>query len=170
MKKDIVKTITSNAIVAAIYFLLTFASSSVGSGVIQVRLAEALVLLCFFKRDFTFGITLGCLLSNLFSPLLPWDLLIGTAATLLSCLLVSFCKHLLFASVIPVVINGFAVGAEFAYIGNSSYAFWPSVGFIAIGEFLAVCVFGYLIFKLLLCKNKEFLIKIGANRNLDFKF
>ncbi len=169
MKKDIVRTITRNAIVAAIYFLLTFASSGIGSGVIQVRIAEALVLLCFFRRDYTIGITLGCLISNIFSPILPWDLLIGTAATLVSCLLVSFCKHLLLASFIPIVINAFAVGAEFAFIAGNS-AFWPSVGLIAAGEFVAVSIFGYLMFKLLLSKNEEFMRKIGAVKNLDFKF
>lgn len=170
MKKDIVRTITRNAIVAAIYFLLTFATASIGSGVIQIRIAEALVLLCFFRRDFVFGITLGCLLSNLFSPIFPWDLLIGTAATLVSCLLVSFCKHLLLSAFIPVIINAFAVGSEFAFIASNEYAFWPSVGFIAIGEFISVCVIGYLLFHFFLRKNEGFLESIDANKNLDYKW
>lgn len=170
MKKDIVKTITRNAVVAAIYFLLTFAGQSIGFGPIQIRISEALVLLCFFRRDFAFGVTLGCLLSNIFSPFLPWDLLIGTTATLVSCLLVSFCKHLFIATLFPVLINGFAIGAELTFIFNyESQGFLVTSSFILLGEFLAVSVIGYLLF-LLVKGNKSFFDAIGANKNLDFKW
>lgn len=170
MKKDIVKTITRNAVVAAIYFLLTFAGQSIGFGPIQIRISEALVLLCFFRRDFVFGVTLGCLLSNIFSPFLPWDLLIGTAATLVSCLLVSFCKHLLIATLFPVLINGFAIGAELTFIFSyESQGFLVTSSFILLGEFLAVSVIGYLLF-LLVKGNKSFLSAIGANKNTEFKW
>ena len=167
MKNSIVKTITRNAIVAAIYFLLTFAGSSFSFGAVQVRLAEALVLLCFFRRDYIFGLTIGCLLANLFSPILPWDLLIGTAATFVSCLCISLVKHLGFALVFPVIFNGFAVGAELYYLTETN--FWMAVGFVSLGEFISVCILGYLLF-FFLRKNKQFLEIIGANRNLDFKW
>lgn len=167
MKKDIVKTITRNAVVAAIYFLLTFASTPIAFGQVQFRIAEALILLCFFRRDFTIGLTLGCLCANCLSTLGPWDILIGTLATLISCIGVSFCKHLLVASLIPVVINAFAIGAELHFILEINL--WLGVGFVALGEFISVTVLGYMLF-LLLRRNKPFMDVIGANRNLDFKF
>lgn len=170
MEKDIVKTISRNAVVAAIYFLLTFACQGIGFGPVQVRLSEALVLLCFFRRDYIYGVSLGCLLSNLMSPFFPWDLLIGTAATALSCLLVSYFKHLLLATLVPSIINGFAIGAEITFLfnyGKNGYILTSL--FIIIGEFIAVSVVGYLLF-LLAKRNKSFFNVIEANKNEDFKW
>ncbi len=170
MKNDVVKSITRNAVVAAIYFLLTFAGQGIGFGPIQVRISEALVLLCFFRRDYVLGLTLGCLLSNLVSPFFPWDLLIGTAATLISCLLISFCKHLALATLIPVVINGFAIGAELTYLFHvGTNGFWITSSLIILGEFIAVSVLGYLLL-LLLKRNKSFYDAIGATKNTEYKW
>lgn len=170
MKKDIVKIITRNAVVAAIYFLLTFAGQGIGFGPIQIRLSEALVLLCFLRRDYIFGVTLGCLLSNIASPFLPWDLLIGTAATCISCLLISYFKHLALATLVPVLINGFAIGAELTYIFHiGNYGFWITTSFVILGEFIAVSVVGYLLL-LLVKRNKSFYEAIGANKNLEYKW
>jgi len=167
MKKDIVRTITRNAVVAAIYFLLTFASTPVAFGQIQFRIAEALILLCFFRRDFVIGLTLGCLCANCLSTLGPWDILIGTLATFLSGLGISYCKHLFIATLIPVIINGFAIGLELYLVLNINL--WLAIGYVALGELICVSVLGYLLF-LLLRRNKPFMNAIGANRNLDFKF
>lgn len=167
MRNSIVKTITRNAVVAAIYFLLTFASSPISFGQIQFRLAEALILLCFFRRDFAIGLTLGCLCANCLSTLGPWDILIGTMATLISCLGISFCKHLFIASLIPVIVNGIAIGLELHFVLQINL--WLGVGFVALGELICVSVLGYLLF-LLLRRNKPFMEAIGANKNLDFKW
>ena len=167
MKNSIVKIIARNAIVASIYFLLTFICSGFSFGPIQVRIAEALVLLCFFRRDFMIGITIGCFLSNLFSPILPWDLLIGTLATLLSCFIVSICKHLLISTIFPVLINGFAIGFELFFLTDVNL--WVTIALVSLGEFVSVCILGYLLI-LLLRKNEYFLSTIGANRNQNFKF
>lgn len=167
MKNSIVKTITRNAVVAAIYFLLTFASSPISFGQIQFRLAEALILLCFFRRDFTIGLTLGCLCANCLSTLGPWDILIGTLATFISCIGISFCKHLLIASFVPVVVNALAIGFELHFVLEINL--WLGFAFVALGELVCVSVLGYLLF-LLLRRNKPFMEAIGANKNLDFKW
>ena len=167
MKKPIVRSITFNAVVAAIYFLLTFATSPIAFLGFQIRVAEALVLLCFFRRDFTFGLTLGCFLANLLSPLGLVDAVFGTIATLVSCILVSFMKQLAIATLIPVIINGFVVGAELYFVLNQP--FWVNVGLVAAGEFVAVSIVGYWLF-FLLGKRPEFLRLIGANMNENFVF
>lgn len=167
MKNDIVRTITSNGLVAAIYFLLTFATSSFSFLGIQVRLAEILVLLCFFRRDYTFGVTLGCVIANLLSPIGMWDVLFGSLATLLSCLLISFSKHLFIASLFPVVINAFVVGAELYFL--LAEPFWLNAGLVAAGEFLAVSLIGYLLF-LMVGKKAYFQGVIRAKKNTEFKW
>ena len=114
MKNNIVKTITSNAIVAAIYFLLTLISGPFSFGLIQVRVAEALVLLCFFRRDFVCGITIGCLLANALSgeSMGIFDIIIGTSATFCSGFFVGKFKHLGLSTIIPILINGVLIGLE----------------------------------------------------------
>jgi uncharacterized membrane protein len=90
MSDNAVYKIVSNAVVAAIYFVVTYLSTPIAFGQIQVRIAEALILLCFFRKDFWIGLTFGCLLSNCTSPLGWPDILFGTAATLISSLLVAY--------------------------------------------------------------------------------
>ena len=167
MRNQVVRSITFNALVAAIYFLLTFLTSSFSYLGIQVRIAEALVLLCFFRKDYIFGLTLGCFLANLLSPLGVPDMVFGTLATFISCLGICFMKQLAIATLLPVVANAFVVGAELYFVLQEP--FWINVGFVAIGEFIAVSVIGYWLF-FLLGKRPEYLRAIGANQNLDFKF
>lgn len=167
MNDSIVKTIAANGIVAAIYFLLTFLTSSFSFMGMQIRIAEMLILLCFFRRDYTIGITIGCAFANIISPLGGWDVLFGTLATLLSCILVSFSKHLLIASIFPVIINAFVVGTELYILLQEP--FWINVGLVAAGEAIAVIIIGYIFF-ILLGKKEFFRKAIRANRNFHFKW
>lgn len=162
-----IRMICDNAIIAAIYVALTFASYPISFLGIQIRFAEALVLICFFRRDFAIGLTIGCLISNAFSPIIGWDMLFGTLATLLSVVAISFMKQLFIASLIPVIINGFVVGAELYFVLEQP--FWINVGTVALGEFIAVSVVGYILF-MIIGRNKQFLQLILADHNIDFKW
>ena len=169
MKNELLRSITRNAIVAAIYVVLTIATSGIAFGAVQIRIAEALMLLCFFRRDYIWGLTLGCLISNLFSPMLPWDLIIGTSATFLACLCINYLdfNQLLIAALYPVVFNAFMVAAELHFILQEG--FWFSVAFVGLGEFIAVCVIGYALF-MIMKRNEGAMRSLGANRNLDAKW
>lgn len=160
------RDIARNAIVAALYAVLALITYPVSFGLYQFRLAEILVFLCFFRRDYVFGLTIGCAIVNLFSfELGPIDALIGSLATLIACLLVSFCKHLWVAGIIPVIVNGFVVGFELYYF--LSIPFWTATAFVALGE-LGAMIIGYIIF-MLLKKRKKFFEFMSANRNLEFR-
>ena len=76
------------ALIAALYVVLTFVSNAFGmaSGAVQVRISEALTILPFFTPAAIPGVTIGCLLSNLFTGCAPLDILFGTCATLLGAL------------------------------------------------------------------------------------
>ena len=168
MKNELVRSICRNAFIAANYVVLTLAMGPLAYLPIQVRISEALVLLCFFRRDYIWGLTLGCFLANLIgSPYLPWDLIFGTLATFLSCLCICLCKHLLVATVFPIAFNAFIIAGEIAVIEKTLY--WPMVGTIALGEFISVAIIGYLLF-FFLKKNQRFLNILGANRNLEAKW
>lgn len=167
MNDSIIRRIASNGIIAAIYFLTTYLTYSISFMGIQVRIAECLILLCFFRRDYTIGLTLGCLIANLISPIGVWDILFGTLATLVSCLLISFMRQMFLATLIPVIINGFVVGAELNILLQEP--FWYNVGTVALGEFIAISVIGYILF-MILGRRESFLNLIRAQRNFKFKW
>ena len=168
-KNNTVTIIARNGIIAALYVGLTLASFPLSYGMIQFRISEILVLLCFFRKDYTVGLTLGCAIANIFSPELGlWDVLIGTGATLIACLGICFCKILFVAALIPVVANALLVGFELSFILGVDN-FWVCAGFVGLGEFVVLGV-GYGLFMFL--KNKKYFMEnvIGANQNLECKF
>lgn len=167
MKAKASRTMAENALVAAIYLAVSLLSLPLSFGMIQVRIAECLVLLCFFRKDLTLGVTLGCLITNLFSPLGMWDVLFGTLATLLSCLLIGRMRHLIPASFVPVLLNGLIVGAELSAI--LGLPFLSSAGFVALGEAAAVPLIGGLLFGFA-GRKRSFRLAIGAARNAAFRW
>lgn len=166
----VIKRIVRNAIVLSLYVVLTLIAYPISYGILQFRISEILILLCFFNRDYIIPLTLGCFLANLASPsvLLPWDLLIGTLATLLSCLIVSFCHHLLLAILFPILINSFMVASEFIIVGEDFNSFFWIVGMIMLGE-AVVFVVSYIMY-LLMLKSKRFVDLIDVKQNKECKW
>lgn len=158
--------IAYNGVIAALYVALTLITYPISFLGIQFRVSELLILLCFFRRDNILGLTIGCIIANLFSAIGPIDALFGAIATLLSGLAISFMKQLGLAILIPVVVNSFVVGFELNWILKEP--FWISVGLVAIGE-VVVLIVGY-VFCLIFKKKSRFYSIIRANRNLDFKW
>ena len=159
------RSIAMNGLVAATYVVLTFASSPIAFGAIQFRIAEIMMLLPFFNKNYAFGLTLGCLIANLMSPFMLLDIIFGTLATLISCSGVMFCKKLWMAAIIPVICNAFIVAGVLTTIGEP---YWLSVLTVGAGESVVMAV-AYIIF-ILLRNNKLFLKNIGANQNLDYRW
>lgn len=174
------KSIAKNAIVAAMYTALTYAFFFCSYGPVQVRISEFLVLLVFFNPNYIYGLTIGCILSNIYSPGMssfcsPLDIVIGTAATIAALLLISLSRHLLIATLFPAITNGLLLSWEFTFLTNTEgnagqVLYWTNFAWVALGEIIAVSVLGYIIFLILAKKNKNFMKLIGANQNLNFRF
>lgn len=92
MQKHSVRYLTEGAMIAALYAVLTWLSNLLGlaSGVIQLRLAEALAFLPLFCPSALPGLTLGCFLANLLTGGLPLDVLFGTLATAMGAMICRF--------------------------------------------------------------------------------
>ncbi len=165
MEKIKVKDIARLAIICALYVALTYAFSFMAYGDIQFRIAEILVLLCFFRKDYTIALVLGCILANIFSPMGFVDVVFGTLATLLACLSICFLKNIFLCILPPVIFNGVIVGLELHYILDLPFV--PSMISVAIGE-AAVVTIGAVIF-FFLRKKKGFLRMIMANQNCDLE-
>ncbi len=75
-----VRFICLAALIAAIYVVLTFFTITPFAG-IQIRFAEMLIVLAFVMPAAVPGLTLGCLLSNIFTGCMLLDIIFGTLAT-----------------------------------------------------------------------------------------
>ena len=151
-KKITAGVIARQAIIAAIYVVLTVLNP-LSYGNIQFRIAEILVFLVLYRKDYVIGLTLGCFIANLFSPTMIWDISFGVAATLIALVLMILVKNIYVASIFPVVVNGLLVGLEL-YLALE-LPFVISALEVAAGE-AAVMVVGVIIFKLLE-RNKGFM-------------
>ncbi len=160
MNNKTLRRITDNAIIAAVYIALTIAFGNLCYSAIQFRIAEILILFVYFRKDFTIGITIGCAIANIFSPLGYIDVIFGTLATLLSCIFIIILPKIYLAIIPPLVFNAFIVGAELYFI--EKLPFWMNVLYVAVGEFV-VLLFGLMIC-LVLMKNPRFLEIIQAER------
>lgn len=173
-----VRLIVQNGMVAALYYALTMLFILVPFisqfGPIQCRFSEVLVLLAFFCPKLIPGLTLGCFLANFTGFMMgqgfAFDMLIGTGATLIACLLEAYAsKFLLIAAIWPVIANGVIVGAEvYWFFNQTALPIYVCMGWVALGE-LIVMVVGYLLF-LVLKRNKGFMNVIGATRHHEVRF
>lgn len=173
------RSIAANAIIAAMYTALTYAFFFCSYGPVQVRISEFMVLLVFFNPNYIYGLTIGCILSNIYAPAMssfcsPLDIVMGTAATIIALFAISLCRHMLIATIFPALTNGFLLAWEFTFIANTegnghAVLFWTNFGWVALGEIIAVSVLGYLIFRLL-SKNQGFMRVMNAKQNLSYKW
>lgn len=160
------RDIIVNSLIAAVYVVLTMITYPFSYMGIQFRVAEIMVLLCFFRKDYAFGLVIGCAIANLPSAIGLVDVGFGSLATLIACLGIMFMKNLGIACLFPIVSNAFIVGFElWKFLG---LPFWISVGEVALGEF-AVMVVGYIFF-MLIKRRKGFFETIRANQNIEFKW
>ena len=155
------------AVIAALYAAVTLAPgiSAISYGPFQFRIAEALTTLPALTFAAVPGLALGCVLANGFGLLLGaniagvWDVLIGSAATLLAALcgyaLRNFCVKGMpvLAALPPVLFNALIVGAELSLVLR--LPFWATAGEVALGELVVVFLLG-LPLALLLKRTKIF--------------
>ena len=147
-----IKFMAKTAFIAALYTVLTWLCSLVGlsSGVIQLRLSEALIVMIVFTPAAVPGMTIGCLLSNLLTGAIPWDVVFGTLATLIGAVggyllrrypaLVPLPNILANAVIIPLILR-------YAYGAPDALSFLVIT--VLIGEVLSSGVFGLLLYSVL---------------------
>lgn len=156
-RRKSIHSIMKLAIIAGLYVVLTYALNFISFGEIQFRIAEILMLLCFFNKKYSFGLIIGCFIANLFSPYGLPDIIFGTLATAFACLLITLFrgKHLWFASTMVPLAN-IIVGLEIVIVNNMP---WPgallTILSVLVGEFVVVSLLGVPIFKWLM-KNDTF--------------
>ena len=158
MKNKKTRTLVRIAAIAAMYAALTYLQNFIAPGTtsaaIQFRVSEVLNVLALFMPEAIPGLTIGCILSNLYNigSGLPLDMIFGSVATLGATLCiwllrnVKLAKYPLFAMLMPAVWNAVIVGWEievFFIDGPFHFSsFLIQAGNVALGELGVMLILG----------------------------
>jgi uncharacterized membrane protein len=147
------------AVIAALYTVLTYvaAALNLAYGPVQFRFSEALTVLPVFTPAAIPGLAIGCLLSNLMSPLGLVDWICGPLATLLAALCTWWLRHVcvkdlpLLSLLPPAIFNAIIIGWEISCLSDAGTfsllhfnpaVFWPNALSVGIGELVVCFVLG----------------------------
>ncbi len=146
------KLITQGAIIAALYVLLTLIANAFGlaNGVIQLRLSEALTILPLLTPAAVPGLFVGCLLANLLTGSPLWDIVFGSAATLLGAVGTwKLAKSKWSAPLFPIAANALIVPFVLQYAYGLEGSFWFFFLTVSAGEILSCGVLGIMLYNAL---------------------
>ena len=147
-RREITFHLILGGLTAAFYVILTIFSAffNLAYGGLQFRLSEALCILPAFFPSAVAGLTIGCIISNFFSPMMVLDVVFGSLATLAAALLGRALRDIKFKGVpwlLPmpaVIINAIAVGLEITLFMEGSAGFLITAVQVAIGQI--ICCYG----------------------------
>lgn len=136
-----VKNLCLSGMIAALYAGLTVLLQAISFNAVQVRVSEAMTLLPILTPAAIPGLTIGCLLANLLSPVGWMDWVFGTLATLIAALLTRrLKKNLYYAALMPVLSNAIIIGVMLHVAFGEPL--WMSMLTVGAGEALACFVLG----------------------------
>ncbi|MCM1282554.1 MAG: QueT transporter family protein [Muribaculaceae bacterium] len=159
MRDRKVTFIVQAAGIAALYVVLTYAANALGlaSHAVQIRFSEALCILPFFTPAAIPGLWIGCLIANLTTGAIIWDVIFGSLATLLGAVGTYLLRrHSFLCTLPPVAANVLIVPFVLRY-GYGFQTIYRGVDWsipfnmatIAIGELFSVCVLGTILMRAL---------------------
>ena len=138
------RTLTQGGAVAAAYVLLTLISALFGldKGAVQLRLSEALTILpCFFPAAVP-GLFVGCLLANIVTGAVLWDLVGAIGTRLLR-------KNRWLACLSPIVANIVIITPVLMFAYGLPGGFFLLGAGVGAGEVLSCGVLGQVLYSAL---------------------
>lgn len=143
MKENKVMFLTQAAMIAAVYVALCAVFAPISYGEIQVRVAEALVILPFFTPAAIPGLFVGCLIANLMGGSILLDVVFGSLATLIGTIGSYRLRHNRFLVLVPPIVSNTVI---VPYVLRYGYGVPLPLPFmmltVGIGEMIAVGVLG----------------------------
>ena len=152
-RKDLIKMITLNAMVATIYAVLTLMIQPLAYRELQLRLSEIVVLLAFYNKKLIPGLAIGCFIANIPSPLGVIDWIVGPLSTLVVCYFMNRATNIYLSALIGSIATGLIIGGELCLVYHIPYLI--NALYVFIGEAI-VLYLGTFIFKRLE-KNVKFI-------------
>ncbi len=153
MNKKRTMFVVKAGVIAAVYVVLTLISAAFGlsSGVIQVRISEAMSFLPFITSAAIPGLTMGCLISNAIAGGVPLDIIFGSVATLLGAI-GAFAMGRIFkkrqklgmilATIPNVISNVIIIPWVLRIAYGAPDAIWFMMLTVGIGEIVACVILG----------------------------
>ena len=136
--------------IAALYVVLTFIANLAGlaSGVIQLRLSEALTILPIFTAAAVPGLAVGCVLANLLTGCAVWDVVFGSLATLIGAIGTRLLrkKSPVLAVLPPILANVIIVPLVLQRVYGVEDAYWYLAMTVGAGEIISCGVLGLLLY------------------------
>ena len=142
------KFLCQGAAIAALYVVLTGLAALLGlsSGVIQVRFSEALCVLPYFTPAAIPGLFIGCILANLLTGAVFWDVIFGSLATLLGALAAYCVRRFKWLVPLPTVLANMLI---VPFVLRLAYgipdAWWYLMLTVGAGEIISVYGLGMLL-------------------------
>lgn len=145
--------------IAALYAVMTLILPIASFGTVQLRFSEVLTVLPVCSRRAVAGLTLGCAIANAVGVVMGanvagvWDILVGSAATLIAALITYACRRVrvkglpVLSVFAPVAVNAVIIGGELALVllGDLTLGGWALFAAqVGLGQCIP-CVFGGLV-------------------------
>lgn len=155
MKKT--RNLSMQAMIAAMYVVLSVALSPLSYGTVQARVSEALTLLPIFNSANIYAVTVGCFLTNLIglftgaNILGALDIVFGTLATLVAAYLSYILRDIRFrgmpilSTLPPVIVNAAVIGMELCIVISGGFSFPVFIAqfiSVALGQFFSCVILG----------------------------
>ncbi|MBR5520988.1 MAG: QueT transporter family protein [Oscillospiraceae bacterium] len=158
------KNISRQAMIAAMYTVIGLIFAPLSFGTVQVRFSETLTLLPVFASSNIWGVTLGCLITNIIGLMTganilgSLDIIFGTAATFFAAVLTYLFRKIriknmpMLSALPPVIINAVVVGWELCIMINGSFnpvVFWAQAISVGLGQAVSCMVLGVLMVRII---------------------
>jgi len=156
------KRLCRAGVIAALYVALTYAFGAIAyEGIPEIRPAEALCILPLFFPEAVPALWIGCMLANLGSPFIMYDVPIGGLCTLVAALLTYGAGRLIKNKVLklivggffPVIINAFIIPLLIVFLcggsegfATANIAYWTFFGSMCATEALWLYGLGSLLY------------------------
>ena len=127
--------------------MLTYVFSAFASGVIQVRVSEALTILPAFTPAAIPGLVIGCLLSNTLTGCVLLDIIFGSVATLIGALgSYALRRHTWLVPIPPIVSNMIIVPFVLRFAYGATDAFPFMIATVGAGEIISCYLLGMILY------------------------
>ena len=154
-RKTDVLIITHAAAIAAIYVVLTVIFAPISFGPMQVRIAEALMLMPLFTPAAVPGLFIGCIIANMIGGAVALDVIFGSLATLIGAWGGYLLRKNRWLVPIPPIISNAAIipfVLKYGY-GIADIPIYLMIIYIAVGEIIGCYILGEVLGSILL-KNR----------------
>lgn len=140
-KKITTSYLVRAAFIAAIYVGLTFVVYQLSFGAVQFRLSECLTVLPLLMPEALPGLAIGCLIANTLT-FNPWDIFLGTAATLIAALMTRYSRKIYFGVLPPIILNALIVPVIIIMSSPDPVGYWATVLSVGIGQATVIILAG----------------------------